>query len=139
MRYFLFPALLASVSCLVGPPTQAGVDVDTCLSSIVDVTSPERIESLDRHIVHTMEVTNLSGTPIAALMGEVAYRTEGRTVPWWTENNAWIGIPGGIEPGETRRIEIDNRMLPEWREPLEIDVDILLVFDVNTEIPTNCQ
>lgn len=76
----------------------------------------------------TMECGVRNAGPVAAarLTGRTALKDPGRTVPWASEAFD-LAVPGGIEPGETRRLTLphpDPSVVPDGFAPRSLVLDL---------------
>ena len=108
----------------IATASSAEVSVSECLRGAIEFDHLRRDAANGVTADYALSLTNHLDVAIAALEGEVAYRTEGRSVPWKTESRVRMPIPGGIEPGETRDIHFGTKRGQDWMEPLVADVVI---------------
>ncbi|NDV52944.1 hypothetical protein [Salipiger sp. PrR003] len=123
MRIQFLSAAVVLCSAIVSA-SSAEVSVTECLRDTIEIDQVRRDAANGVTADYALSVTNHLDVAIAALEGEVAYRTEGRSVPWKTERRVRVPIPGGIEPGETRDIHFGTKRGQDWVEPLVADVVI---------------
>lgn len=57
-------------------------------------------------------VTNGLSWPISAFRAKLTIRSDGRSVPWHTDESGYQ-ISGGVEPGEVRTVTFWNRAVDE--------------------------
>lgn len=90
------------------------------------------------------DVQNLSPVAIAEIATSIKVTEKGRSVPWVAEGSdskpLIAEVPGGIEPGETRRLWIWQVSVPQdadW-DNLRVEVTPIRFIDVNgSEISPN--
>ena len=80
------------------------------------------------------KVTNNTGVSLSRIYYHGVVSTPGRSVPWVDEgfNNE---MPGGLEPGESKRLQLSPNMFSNWgpRETKDRNDLVLVVTAVNVE------
>ena len=83
-----------------------------------------------RYIGHTLTADVTNNLPWALAGVRIGYEiySEGRSVPWLSDSTA-MSVPGGIEPGETRSINITAYLSADAPAELLPRLEILDVSD----------
>ncbi len=96
-------------------PQVSGSEAQATLARIT-ISSPKfafRKDSFLEKAVISFAITNKSGVAIKKIDLKGVLQTPGRSVPW-VDDGFNYSVAGGIEPGETKKLDLVPNMFGEW-------------------------
>ena len=112
--------------------TEPNCDLDEHISILVkDIKFEDEYFGSGKRAEVTISITNTGPFAISAYAVSYSLKTEGRMVPWETDDFYFSSVPGGIEPNETISDKVVIRELydPRIRHPLSVSLEVVDVRD----------
>ena len=112
--------------------TEPNCDLDEHISILVkDIKFEDEYFGSGTRAEVTISITNTGPFAISAYAVSYSLKTEGRMVPWETDDFYFRSISGGIEPNETIRdiVIIDELYDARIRHPLSVSLEVVDVRD----------
>lgn len=112
--------------------TEPNCDLDEHISILVkDIKFKDELFGSGKRAEVTISITNTGPFAISAYAVSYSLKTEGRMVPWETDDFYFRSISGGIEPNETISdiVIIDELHDDRIRHPLSVSLEVVDVRD----------